>query len=131
MKTYKGFITELKPGQIFVFGSNEAGIHGAGAAKTARKWGAKMGVGVGIKGNTYALPTKNKKIKTLSLKKINEYVQQFLECAKTNSHCEFIVTEVGCGLAGYTVEDIAPLFKDGKDLPNLLWPEKFKDILDA
>lgn len=102
---------------IFVFGSNEAGIHGAGAAKAAKKdHGAMYGIGVGLCGRSYAIPTKDKKIKTLPLDKIEQYVKQFLdfarECLTTHPEYEFNVTRIGCGLAGYKNSQIAPLFKN-------------------
>lgn len=97
---------------IFVFGSNEAGIHGAGAAKYAVKnYGAVMGVGFGMTGNSFAIPTKDKTIRTLPLTKINEYVDKFIEFAKSNPDLEFQVTQIGCGLAGYEPWQIAPMFE--------------------
>ena len=92
---------------IFVFGSNEAGIHGAGAAAFAHKvLGAKYGVGVGITGFTYAIPTKDFNIETLGLDKIEEYIVEFLEYARKNSDVAFNLTPIGCGLAGYNKIDI-------------------------
>lgn len=99
--------------EIFVFGSNEAGVHGAGAAYHAhRHHGAEWGVGVGRTGNAYGIPTKDTKIKTLPLHVINEYVLDFLEYAGAHPELNFNVTKIGCGLAGYTNEDIAPMFED-------------------
>jgi hypothetical protein len=96
---------------IFVFGSNEAGYHGAGAAKYAF-WhhGAKMHQGTGLAGNSYAIPTKDKMIKTLPLKEIKQYVDSFIDYATVYNEESFQVTRIGCGLAGYKDEDIAPLF---------------------
>jgi hypothetical protein len=106
-------ITELKQNEIFVFGSNESGIHGAGAAKQALKWGAKYGQPEGLKGNTYAIPTKNKSItRTLSINEIKIYVDRFIEFAVIHSELTFLVTEIGCGLAGLKPIDVAPLFAD-------------------
>lgn len=97
---------------IFVFGSNLAGRHGAGAARTARLiYGAVYGVGQGRTGNAYAIPTKDHKIVTLPLEYINVYVQRFLKYARENPELQFKVTRVGCGLAGYTPQDIAPMFR--------------------
>ena len=97
---------------IFVFGSNLSGIHGAGAAKYAlENMGAQLGVGQGKRGNSYALPTKNRNIQSMSLKDIAKYVHRFKMFALMNPGMEFQVTQVGCGLAGFTKEQIAPLFK--------------------
>lgn len=97
---------------IFVFGSNLAGVHGAGAARVARfEHGAELGVGVGRTGNAYALPTKDHNIRTLSLGVVSRYVDQFLEHAAAHPEENFQVTRIGCGLAGFTDEEIAPLFK--------------------
>lgn len=125
-------ISELKENQVFVFGSNEAGIHGAGAAKLANtKFGATWGVGVGITGNCYAIPTKNDKIKTLPLARIGVYIDSFLAYAKITPTKEFLVTKIGCGLAGYSEEEIAGLFK-GKEIPdNVIMPESFCKILKS
>lgn len=96
---------------IFVFGSNLAGRHGAGAALYAAKnHGAKYGVGVGRTGNSYAIPTKDSSIRTLPLDSIQPYVTEFLEYASNHPELEFQVTKIGCGLAGYTEADIAPMF---------------------
>lgn len=99
--------------EIFVFGSNLAGRHGKGAALEARyKWGAKLGVGVGLCGNSYAIPTKDHNLKTLPLDIIQQHVSDFIEYARSNPDDKFIVTRVGCGLAGYQDFDIAPFFND-------------------
>jgi len=119
-------ITSLEPHQIFVFGSNFAGIHGAGAAALARKkFGAVWGKGVGLYGQSYALPTKDHQIITLSLSDIEYQIDLFLDTAKVFPQLDFLVTKIGCGLAGYSVEDIAALFK-GKEIPsNVILPESF------
>lgn len=99
--------------KIFVFGSNLAGIHGAGAALYAKKhYGAKQRVGIGRTGNSYAIPTKDQQIMTLPLNVIEIYVKQFLEYAKEHNELEFLVTAIGTGLAGYSHSDIAPFFKN-------------------
>ena len=106
--------------QIFVFGSNEAGVHGAGAAKTAlQQYGAIYGKGNGLQGDSYGIPTKDRRIKTLPLNIIGVYVQVFIECAANNPEYTFNVTRVGCGLAGYTDQQIAPLFINVSDNVNL------------
>lgn len=99
--------------EIFVFGSNLAGRHGAGAALYAKEhYKAKPGVGVGRTGNAYAIPTKDEKLQVLTLERINEYVQDFLKYARDNPNLTFNVTRVGCGLAGYSDSHIAPMFRD-------------------
>ena len=98
---------------IFVFGSNEGGYHGAGAARYAReKKGAQMGVAFGMTGNSFAIPTKDKTIRlTLPLPVIKVYVHAFLwEATNMHTDKEFQVTRIGCGLAGLKDEDIAPMF---------------------
>jgi hypothetical protein len=97
---------------IFVFGSNLAGIHGAGSAKEAYKnHGAIWGFGDGYHGNSYAIPTKDKHLKVLSLLQIKTYVRKFIEFAQDNPTLEFHVVKIGCGLAGYTEDQIKPLFR--------------------
>ena len=121
-------INHLEANEIFVFGSNESGIHGAGAARLAfEKFGAVWKIGVGHEGRTYAIPTKDYDIKTLDLIEIKDYVNEFLMYAEKNPDFTFLVTKIGCGLASYKEEDIAPLFK-GYPL-NVVLPEKFVDIL--
>ena len=115
--------------EIFVFGSNETGRHGKGAAKTALRFGARFGVGDGISGNSYAIPTKDSKIRTLGQTKIKKYVQNFIEYAKENTDKVFLVTEIGCGLAGYSPKDIAPLFQSAIDIENVYLPANFWKIL--
>lgn len=107
---------------IFVFGSNLAGIHGAGAAACALKeHGAIWGCGLGIQGNSYAVPTKDHNIQTLPLSEIQKYVEEFLHFATMNPDMTFLVTRIGCGLAGYQDKDIAPFFKFAPS--NCLLPE--------
>lgn len=120
-------ITKLKDNEIFVFGSNESGRHGKGAAKTALGWGAKYGQARGLQGKTYGIPTKDYSVRiTLPISKIKIYVDEFIEFSKTRPDLVFLVTEIGCGLAGYKPKDIAPLFKDAQELENIYLPEKFK-----
>jgi len=97
---------------IFVFGSNTAGRHGKGAALEARRvWGAKYGIGEGLTGNAYAIPTKDDQLQTRSLALIQLSVQMFIDFATANPQLSFFVTAIGCGLAGYQPNDIAPMFK--------------------
>jgi len=96
---------------IFVFGSNLAGRHGAGAAATAKlMYGAKPGNGVGMAGRSYAIPTKSYAIKTLPLHVIQGFVTGFLEHARATPENLYVVTRIGCGLAGYKDSEIAPMF---------------------
>ena len=118
-------ITELGENEIFVFGSNESGIHGAGAAKAALVFGAQIGVGFGHKGQTFAIPTKDWRIIKLPIKYIKPYVERFIEYATVMKPYLFLVTKIGCGLAGYEVKDIAPLFKSAINIPNIYLPEEF------
>lgn len=98
---------------VFVFGSNLRGVHGAGAAAYAVKHeGAVFGEGIGYHGNSYAIPTKDYTIQTLSLAYIIDHINKFIEFANKHSELEFKVTQIGCGLAGYTAGQMAPLFRD-------------------
>ncbi len=100
---------------IFVFGSNTAGIHGASAAKYAMlHHHAVYGIGKGIQGGSYAIPTKNKKIRTLPLTEIKKHVDDFLQYVDEHPQIHFFVTAVGTGLAGYKHSEIAPMFKGAK-----------------
>lgn len=108
--------------KIFVFGSNLAGRHGAGSALEAHKnWGAKYGIGHGLTGRAYAIPTKDVRLRTLPLDTIHDYVRTFLAFARANPHATFLVVKIGCGLAGYKEEQIAPMFKGAPD--NVELPE--------
>ena len=122
----------FKPGKnrIFVFGSNEAGIHGAGAAHDAyAKYGAIYGQGEGLQGSSYAIPTKDKHLRTLSLDVIQKYVEHFITCARAYPRQEFFVTRIGCGLAGLTDEQVAPMFKGAPD--NVELPEGWRQLAAA
>lgn len=113
---------------IFVFGSNEAGIHGAGAARHAHKHkGAVWGKGLGHHGDSFAIPTKDKTISSLPLSDINTYVLLFLAYARANPQLEFQVTAIGCGLAGFEAWQIAPLFIGGQ--PNIYYDTSWRDYL--
>jgi len=119
-----------KPNQIFVFGSNLAGRHGRGAAKFARDtYGAIYGQSIGLQGKSYAIPTKDNNIKTLPLNLIKLYVNDFIKFAIANPDLQFIITPIGCGLAGYTHVDIAPLFSTAPN--NCILPEEFKIVLNT
>lgn len=118
--------------EIFVFGSNLAGRHGKGAAKEAlENHGARYGVGVGKFGNSYAIPTKDRELRTLDLVEINIYVAQFIKEAYYWPEAMFNVTLIGCGLAGYKPEQIAPMFRLALDLPNVRLPKEFLEVLNG
>jgi hypothetical protein len=107
---------------IFVFGSNKAGRHGAGAAKFAREQhGAVYGQGEGLQGTSYAIPTKDARVKTLPLKEIAKAVERFKAFALKHPELTFQVTKIGCGLAGYDEDQIAPLFVGAPE--NCVLPE--------
>ena len=110
-------IAKLEDNEIFVFGSNQSGRHGAGAAKTALGWGAKWGQAEGLQGKTYGIPTKDASIwRTLTIEEIKPYVERFIEFAITRPDLIFMVTEVGCGLAGLKPKAVAPLFEKATEI---------------
>ena len=114
-------IEELKADEIFVFGSNLAGMHGAGAAYQAfQKFGAVMGCGVGHRGQSYAIPTMQGGVET-----IKHYVDEFISYAKSHPDLFFYVTRIGCGIAGFRDKEIAPLFKDAAGVENICLPKSF------
>ena len=118
-RTTPEFITKLEPNEIFVFGSNLQGMHGGGAAYAAyRKFGAIMGQGVGLQGQSYAIPTMQGGVET-----IRPYVDEFIKFAKEHADLTFLVTRIGCGIAGFRDEDIAPLFADAHNADNIVLPE--------
>ena len=123
-------ITVLKENEVFVFGSNLSGIHGAGAARQAyEKFGAVWGQGVGALGDSYAIPTKDRWIVTMLLEDIAVFVKQFEDYALKTPQKKFLVTQIGCGLAGFTPEKIAPLFHNCLTLENVYLPQCFVDVL--
>ena len=129
-RTTPQHVQVLTGNQIFVFGSNESGIHGAGAAKVAMDLGAEWGNPEGIQGNTYAIPSKDMEIRnTLSIDEIRVYVDRFIEYAKYKQQLVFLVTEICCGLAGLEPEDVAPLFKGAIEYDNIHLPSRFWDVL--
>ena len=120
-----GRITELKPNEIFVFGSNLGGMHGGGAARVAYQcFGAVRGQGVGLQGQCYAIPTMQGGVET-----IKPYVDEFIEFAKAHQEYKFFVTRIGCGIAGFRDADIAPLFKAAIDQENIILPRFFVEFL--
>ncbi len=119
-------ISSLKPDEVFVFGSNLQGRHGGGAARVAQmKFGAIWGQGVGLQGQSYAIPTMQGGVET-----IEPYVDQFITFAKEHTELFFYVTRIGCGIAGFKNQDIAPLFIDALTLENVCLPESFTKIIE-
>lgn len=119
-------ITSLGEDDVFVFGSNLAGNHAGGAARLAReKFGAIMGQGVGLQGQSYAIPTMQGGVET-----IRPYVDEFINFAMLNYTKRFLVTKIGCGIAGFSVEEIAPLFADAMHLLNVKLPREFHQVLE-
>lgn len=118
-------ISELKENEIFVFGSNLAGMHGGGAAWIAyERFGAVMGQGVGLQGQSYAIPTMQGGVET-----IKPYVDAFVEFANQHKEYKFLVTKIGCGIAGFRNEEIAPLFESAIDLENVILPKEFVEVI--
>ena len=118
-------ITELSPNEIFVFGSNLAGSHGGGAALLAyNRFGAIWGQGVGLQGQSYGIPTMQGGVET-----IKPYVDEFIEFAKQHPEFKFLVTRIGCGIAGFRDEEIAPLFNDAIDVENVILPKDFVEVM--
>jgi hypothetical protein len=114
--------------EIFVFGSNLAGRHGKGAALFAKEnHGAIYGKGWGRQGNSYAIPTKDENLVPLFLTEIKDYVKVFLQYAKDHPELTFNVTAIGCGLAGFIPEEIAPFFNDAPD--NVRLPKEFQEVI--
>ena len=119
------WIDELKANEIFVFGSNLAGAHGGGAARLAyNHFGAVWGQGVGLQGQSYAIPTMQGGVET-----IKPYVDEFIAFAREHRELTFLVTRIGCGIAGFRDEEIAPLFREALDEENILLPETFVEAL--
>lgn len=119
-------ITSLQPNEVFVFGSNLAGMHGGGAARVARKlFGAVMGQGVGLQGQSYAIPTMQGGVET-----IKPYVDEFIAFAESHPELKFYVTRIGCGIAGFTDAEIAPLFKNAPGKLNIVLPRDFVEVLE-
>ena len=123
------FTPDMNDGlNVFVFGSNRQGRHGKGAAEIAKTfWGAIYGRGEGRQGMAYAIPTKDKPDGMLRLEEIQEHVETFLEYARRHQRFKFLITEIGCGLAGYSPKYIAPLFVNAPD--NCVFTDTFKAVL--
>jgi len=120
------WIDDLQENEVFVFGSNLAGMHGGGAARVARlRFGAVMGNGVGMQGRSYAIPTMQGGTET-----IRPYVNDFIAYAKEHPELTFLVTPIGCGIAGFEPEDIAPLFEEASNVENIWLPKSFWEVLE-
>ncbi len=118
-------IKELEPDEVFVFGSNLSGAHGGGAARVAlNKFGAVWGCGIGLQGQSYAIPTMQGGVET-----IKPYVDQFIDFARRYPDKFFFVTRIGCGIAGFRDSDIAPLFVNALKTENICLPETFVKYL--
>lgn len=119
-------VSALEPGEVFVFGSNIQGMHMGGAARVAmERFGAVWGVGEGLQGQSYALPTME------GIESLEKAVARFVEFARQHPELRFLVTAVGCGIAGYTAEQVAPFFKSVIDLQNVYLPQSFWDVILA
>ena len=118
-------IMTLKPNEIFVFGSNLDGFHGGGAARIAmERFGAVWGQGVGLQGQCYAIPTMQGGVET-----IKPYVDEFIAFAGQHPEYKFLVTRIGCGIAGFADEEIAPLFQEALNVENIILPREFVKAL--
>jgi hypothetical protein len=134
MRITPKYIKELKENEIFVFGSNKQARHGKGAALLARnKFGAIYGQSEGLQGQSYAIITKElrKEYQPVSLQEVKEGVDTFIQFAKDNENLTFYVVELGCNLAYFTVEQIAPLFRPVMRLKNVYLPERFLENLQT
>ncbi|HHU96646.1 MAG: hypothetical protein QM237_10015 [Bacteroidota bacterium] len=119
------FISDLKTNEVFVFGSNLDGAHGAGAARIAReRFGAIWGQGTGLQGQSYGIPTMHG-----GIEEIKPYVDEFIEFARSRPELTFLVTRVGCGIAGFHDSEMAPLFAQAVSIPNIHLPESFWNVL--
>ena len=120
-------INRLEPNEIFVFGSNLAGAHGGGAARIALDFfGAVWGQGVGLQGQSYAIPTMQGGVET-----IKPYVDEFIDFARLHPELKFLVTRIGCGIAGFKDEEIGPLFKGATDVENIILPKEFVEAAEG
>lgn len=118
-------INRLEPNEIFVFGSNLAGAHGGGAARIAlNRFGAVWGQGVGLQGQSYAIPTMQGGVET-----IKPYVDEFIGFARQHPELKLLVTRIGCGIAGFRDEEIAPLFTDAIEVENVILPKEFVEAI--
>lgn len=125
--TSPDYIDRLREDEIFVFGSNSEGMHDGGAARLAAlRFGAVRGQGVGLQGRSYAIPTMQGGIDT-----IRPYVDEFIEFARRHPQLKFLVTEIGCGIAGFQPSQIAPLFEKARGMEHVFLPKRFQEVLDS
>ena len=120
------WINSLEKNEIFVFGSNLQGMHGGGAARVAlERFGAVWGQGTGLQGQSYAIPTMHGGVDVIA-----PYVNDFIAFAKEHPELKFLVTEIGCGIVGFSVSEMAPLFKEALEVENVYLPERFVEVLE-
>lgn len=123
-------IDKLEDDEVFVFGSNTEGMHAGGAARMAMNWGAVYGKAFGLQGKTFAIPTVDyTRSGKMSVDEIKKYVDEFLDFTIKNKDKKFLVTEIGCGIAGFKVSEIAPLFRKALEYSNVYLPERFINYL--
>lgn len=120
------WISQLADNEVFVFGSNLAGMHGGGAARVAhQRFGAVMGQGVGLQGQSYAIPTMQGGVET-----IRPYVDEFIRFAAEHPDMKFLVTLIGCGIAGFTAREMGPLFAAAVEVDNIILPLEFVQAIE-
>ncbi|TQR69607.1 hypothetical protein E2K73_04760 [Acinetobacter sp. RF15A] len=125
----ESIVKSLPENTVFVFGSNMAGQHGGGAARTALEhFGAVMGVGRGWSGQSYAIPTMNEHLQQMPLSQIQHYIDDFKLYTKNHPKIKYFITSIGCGIAGYKVEEIAPMFKGISH--NVILPQSFRPFVE-
>ncbi|WP_288685588.1 hypothetical protein [uncultured Brachyspira sp.] len=130
MRVSAKHIDKLEDNEVFVFGSNTEGMHAGGAARMAMNWGAIYGKAFGLQGKTFAIPTVDyTRSGKMSIDEIKKYVDEFLDFTIKNKDKKFLVTEIGCGIAGFKVSEIAPLFRKALEYSNVYLPEKFINYL--
>jgi len=128
MKNTPENITSLKENEVFVFGSNLNGNHAGGAARLAAdKFGATEGQGIGLQGSSYAIPTLDRNMQKMPIDELTVHVNAFIDYARLSDELSFYVTKIGCGIAGFEVSEIAPLFERAKDIENVILPKEFTD----
>lgn len=130
MRVSAKHIDKLEDDEVFVFGSNTEGMHAGGAARMAMNWGAIYGKAFGLQGKTFAIPTVDyTRSGKMSIDEIKKYVDEFLDFTVKNKDKKFLVTEIGCGIAGFKVSEIAPLFRKALEYSNVYLPERFINYL--
>lgn len=130
MRVSAKHIDKLEDDEVFVFGSNTEGMHAGGAARMAMNWGAVYGKAFGLQGKTFAIPTVDyTRSGKMSIDEIKKYVDEFLDFTVKNKDKKFLVTEIGCGIAGFKVSEIAPLFRKALEYSNVYLPERFINYL--